>query len=155
MRVGVALSDFPRLWPTPPPGEIRLEYDPTRPPRLLLPRTPAQSEVSTPEFAPLGPDLHSPFELETSQTWRVSRELIRQTAALENRSKSRLRDGGTVRYSHEYTASVSTTSPADAAIDVHSEVEIQRASSAVIVKTASVFTRTSVSIQATIERDGR
>jgi hypothetical protein len=100
--------------------------------------------------------LQSPFELRTSQTWRVSRELVQQTAELESRglSRYRLRDGGTITYRHEYTARVSATDPAGAAIQVRSEVEAERPTGTVLIKTASVFTPDSVSIRAEIGQNG-
>jgi hypothetical protein len=158
LRIGLALADFPRLWPTPRPGEIALAYDPARPPRLLLPRTPPQAPaLPAPAFPPPGPALRSPFEVETTQTWRVGRELVRREAALESggRSEFRLRAGGTVTYRHEYTASVTAADPAGTAITVRSEVEVRRPADTVLVKAASVFTPESVTVQAEIERDGK
>jgi predicted acyl esterase len=157
LRLAIALADFPRLWPTPEPGEIQLEFSASPPPRLLLPRTPPQqSAPSAPEFPAPGPDLHSPFELEAAQTWRVGHELVRQAAELESRGASsyQLRDGGTVTYRHEYTAAVAAAEPAGAAIRVRSAIEVRRPAGTTLVKTAGVFTPRAVSIEVEIEQGG-
>ncbi len=157
LRLSLALADFPRLWPTPRLGEIQLDYGAPEPPRLLLPRTPPPSPaLPDPAFPPPGPALQSPFELEAAQSWRVSRELVGRTAALESHSRSRyqLRAGGTVDYRHEYTAAVAASDPAGAAIRVRSAVEVRRSAGIVIVTTTSMFTPRSVSIHAEIEQDG-
>jgi putative CocE/NonD family hydrolase len=157
LRLGLALADFPRLWPTPQPGEIALLFNAASPARLLLPRTPPPRMPSPePALPPPGPDLHSPHELEASQTWRVARELVRPTAALESRGLSRyqLRDGGTITYRHEYTACVPAADPAGASIEARSAIEVQRPTGTVVVKTVSVFTPTSVAVTAEIEENG-
>src|SRR5262249_47817308 len=107
-------------------------------------------------FPPPGPRPQSPFELESTQSWRVERELVGRTAALESQSRSRyrLRDGGTVTYSHQYEASVPADQPAAVAIRVRSEVEVQRAAETIHVRTTSAFTPEAVVIDAVIERDG-
>jgi putative CocE/NonD family hydrolase len=157
LRLGIALADFPRLWPTPHLGEIRLEYDPQRPPRLLLPRTPPQHPALTaPEFPPPGPELRSPLELEVAQSWSVGRELVRQIATLvsHGRHQYQLRNGGIITCIHEYAATVAATDPAGAAIEVRSDVEVRRPAGVVLVKTTSTFTPRIVSIHVEIEQDG-
>ncbi len=157
IRLSIALADFPRLWPAPQMGEIQLECGGARPSRLLLPRTLLENAVlPKPEFPPPGPSLKSSFELESTQSWQVARELVQQTAALESHSRSRyqLRDGGTITYSHEYTASVSALDPAGTAIRVRSQVEVQQAGRTVHIKTTSVFSPGSVSIHAEIVQRG-
>jgi putative CocE/NonD family hydrolase len=53
LRLALALADFPRLWPTPRPGEVRLEYPAAAPSQLLLPRTPPQQPaLPAPAFPP-------------------------------------------------------------------------------------------------------
>ena len=100
--------------------------------------------------------VRSALELESSQSWRICRELVRQTAALESRSVSayRLRDSGTVTYRHEYTASVLAAEPAGAAIDCRSSVEVRRDSGVVVVRTASRFTAQKATVRAEVEQDG-
>src|SRR5205814_473250 len=74
IRLAVALADFPRLWPAPVLGEVRLEYPPDAPPCLLLPRTPIPSPpLSPPELPSAAQDVRSTLELESSQSWRVCR----------------------------------------------------------------------------------
>lgn len=158
IHLSLALADFPRLWPTPQPGGIWLEYNPANMPRLLLPHTPAQQPaLPLPALPPPGPNVQSSFEQESAQSWRVSRELVGQTAALESRSLSRyqLRDGGSITYRHEYTASVTASDPAGAAIHVRSEVEVDQPAHKVFIQTSSVLTRQSVTIQAVIDANGQ
>jgi hypothetical protein len=90
------------------------------------------------------------------QSWRVSRELVSQTVALESSSRSsyQLRDDGTVTYRHEYTAHVAAANPAGAVIEVRFDVEVDRASGKVLVQTVSVFTASTVAIHAEIKQDG-
>ncbi len=156
LRLTFALADFPRLWPTPQPGEVRLEFPADNPPRLLLPRTPPREVLPTVGLPPAAQGVRSSAELESSQSWRISRELVQPAVALESRgmSRYRLRDGGTVTYRHEYTASVATADPAGARIDCCSWVEIQRPSRVVLVKATSVFTDQSVTVDAQVEQDG-
>lgn len=157
LRLALALADFPRLWPTPQPGAIRLTFEPAAASYLHLPVTlPQQPPLPAPELPRPGASLRSPCEEEATQTWRVARELVHATASLESRgvSRYRLRDGGTAAYRHAYTATVRAGAPAEAAIEVRSEVEVVRPAGTVLVRTASTFTPDTVSIQATITRDG-
>jgi len=157
LRLSVALADFPRIWPTPLTGEIRLEYDRERPPRLLLPRTPPQDPpLNSIEFPPLEPTPCSSSELAVSAEWECGRELIRQAATLKHRGRHRYRltTGGAITCTHEYTARVEAADPAGAAIDVVSNVLVERRSGTILVKTTSHVTPQSVSIQAEIVRDG-
>lgn len=157
IRLTIAVADFPRLWPTPTAGEITLLHGPEKPPQLLLPRTPLQRPaLPRPAFPPPGPVLKSPFELESAQRWRVVRELVEQTVALESHGRSRyqLRDGGAVTYEHEYSASVSIRDPAKTIIRIQSSVEVEQPGRRTRVMTASSFTPTSVSIHAEIKQNG-
>lgn len=158
IRLGIALADFPRLWPTPQPGEITLDFDPQPPPRLILPYTPPQNPaLPAPNFPPPGPALRSQWELEVSQTWSVGRELVRQTALLQSRSRHhyRLSTGGTITCLHDYTAHVAATDPAGAAIEVRSDVEVRRPTGDVFVRTTSSFTPRTVAIHVEIEQSGK
>lgn len=156
LRLSVALADFPRLWPTPQPGEVRLVHDPVNSPRLLLPCTPPLSSLAPLQFPPLGVPPKAAAEVESTQSWQVGHELVQQGAFLESRGRSRyqLRDGGTVTYAHEYSARVLQSDPGSAVIQIHSEVHARRATGTVVVKTASSFTPLAVSIRAEIEKDG-
>jgi putative CocE/NonD family hydrolase len=157
IRLGVALADFPRLWPTPEQGEVRVLRSAGRPSRLILPHTPPQlPTLPLPEFAPLEMGLRAPAELESTQSWQVGRELVHQTAFLECRtlSKYQLNPSGTVCYVHHYTASLSSFDPAGAVIRSSSEVVVHWPKSEVRVRTANVFSPTSVVITAEIDRDG-
>jgi hypothetical protein len=156
IRLGIALSDFPRLWPAPVSGKISLSFTGDNPPRLLLPRT-AMSSLPTPELPPPVANIRPSAELEASQSWTVSRELVQQSAALASQSLGayQLRDGGTVAYRHEYTVSVSAAEPAGAAIDCQSSVEVRRTTGMILVRTVSHFTRERAEVQAEVEQDGK
>jgi predicted acyl esterase len=151
IRLSIALADFPRLWPTPNPGRIRLLGG-----GLSLPQTPPpQPALPAPQFPPPGESLKSPAELEVSQGWRVSRELVRQAASLECHTLARLQDGDTlISYGHEYTASVSEPTPSDATIRSRSNIVVERPSGAVRVRTENVFTPETLHILAEVERRG-
>jgi hypothetical protein len=156
IRLGLALADFPRLWPTPHPGAIELVYGPDSP-RLELPRTPPQQPLlAEPALAPPGTRPQSPFELESTQSWRVWRELVSQLVGLssESHGRYRLRDGGTIHYSHRYTTSVPASDPAATRIQVQSRVEVERPGMTIHVDAVSVFAPEEVTIEARIERDG-
>lgn len=153
LRLAIALADFPRLWPTPTPGEITLPSG-----KLSLPRTPPQSPfLPLPEFPPAGPNLKSPFELESIQRWHVSRELVTQAAALESHSRSRyqLRDGGDITYDHEYTARVAAQDSGATAIRIRSDVEVRQPGRTVCVHTSSTFTASQVTISVDINQDAK
>jgi hypothetical protein len=153
IRLGLALADFPRLWPAPQAGEVVLNWSVDGAPRLLLPRTPPGA-MGAPDLPPAAEGVRSSLELESSQSWRLCRELVQGTAELESRSASayRLRDGGTVSYRHEYTAGASAAG--GAAIDCRSSVEARLADRVVLVRTTSRFTPASVTIEAEVEWDG-
>ncbi len=158
LRLNLALADFPRLWPSPRPGEIRLHWNAEDWPRLLLPHTPPQNpQLPAPMLPEPGPRLKPPAEAETSQNWRIGRELVQQMATLESVSRSRyhLRNGGVLAYSHAYTARVSAQNPAEVEIRVHSEVSLGWPGGPVyVIKANSVFTPRFVTIRALIERNG-
>lgn len=165
LRLVIALADFPRIWPTPTPAEIGLLSSATRPARLILPRTPQQlPALPPPEFPPPGPTLTSPFEMESSQHWEVARELVAQSVALRNRSRSRYQlreDGGVITYDHDYVAQVSAREPSATAIMVCSAVEVERPAQQALVgprirvHSLSTFTPSWVSISVEIEQDGK
>lgn len=153
IRLSVALADFPRLWPTPQAGEIRVDRA-----SIQLPWTPPQEPgVATPRFPDMGPSLKSLAELHSSQAWRVGRELVEQTATLEASSpcRYRLRDGGTITYLHEYTATVSAAKPEAAAIISASEIIVERSAGKVHVRTATHLTPTAYQVTAHIDKDGK
>lgn len=155
IRVSLALADFPRLWPTPTLGDIKLHQDEAR---LLLPRTPPQQPaLPAPAFPPLGINLKSPAEIESSLRWRVAHELVQRTAALEckNPARYRMRDGGTIAYLHEYTASVTAATPGGAAIVSASEIIVERSTGKTHVRTGTHLTPTKYLVTALIEQDGK
>jgi hypothetical protein len=156
VRLAVALADFPRLWPSPHAGEVALEYGAAGPPRLLLPRTAAAPPGPAPELSPPAEGVRSAEELQSSQSWRVGRELVGRAASLESRGvlAYRLRGGGTVTYRHEYAAAVSAADPAGAAIECRSSVEVRRPGGDVLVRTVSRFTPRSVTVDAAVDQDG-
>lgn len=157
LRLSLALADFPRLWPTPSAGEIRLEFGLGKCARLLVPFTPPQrSALPAPEIPPLDVSVRSSTELDATQSWQVGRELVSQSAVMESRGvcRYRMRDGGVITYSHEYNASVSQANPAGAAINVRSDIEVKRDTGEVAVKTMSVFTPEAATIHAEILQAG-
>jgi hypothetical protein len=122
----------------------------------MLPFSPPQEPaLPRPEFPPAGPALQSPFELEATQSWRTSREMVQRSAALESESQSRyqLRDGGTVTYRHWYTAEVSEMNPKAASIRFHSDIEVKKRAGTVTVRTMGTFTPSSVSVHAEIVKE--
>lgn len=155
IRLSLALADFPRLWPTPRVAEVWCHLNTAQ---LLLPCTPPQEPaLPAPEFPPLGISLKSPAEIEASQRWRVAHELVQRTASLEckNPARYRLRDGGTIAYLHEYTASVSAADPAGVAIVSNSEIIVERSTGRIHVRTSTHLTPTTYQVTALIEQDGK
>jgi putative CocE/NonD family hydrolase len=156
IRLSLALADFPRLWPRPGPAYIVVHQSADSPSTLLLPRTPEPDPVlPPPQFPPRGEPPHSEAELESSQRWTVSRELVRGAAALGCRTDSRyqLAAAGTVSLRHEYTATVAEQDAAT--IRSSSDIHVDRPGGVVRVRTTNVFTADAVTIEAEIEQAGR
>jgi predicted acyl esterase len=158
IRLSIALADFPRLWPISGTERFWLHCGTDCPSRLLLPRTPAQQpSLSVPEFPPPAEGLKSAAELEAVQRWHVGRELVQRTASLQCHTTTayQLHDGGTVRYSHDYTATVAASAPAAAEMRSASDIVVQRPSGEVRIQTANVFTATTATINAEISQNGQ
>jgi uncharacterized protein len=157
IRLSLALADFPRLWPAPGIADLCWHQQAATPSVLLLPHTPPRpGPLPPPEFPPLGESVKSAAELESTQHWGVSRELVQPQAALGNRTRSvfQLLDGGTVTYEHEYSASVSEQSGSAAAIRSASLIQVAQPGGSTRVRTENHFTATSVRISAEIEQNG-
>jgi putative CocE/NonD family hydrolase len=158
IRLSLALADFPRVWPTPLPGTIVVHQASDGPSSLLLPRTPPpEPPVHVPQFPPLGGSLKSPAELESSQHWTVSRELVERTAwlAAGNLSHFQLATEGTILLRHGYSAKVSQSAPAGTHIDSYSRIDIQGPGGTLELSTVCVFAPTGVQVSATIKRAGQ
>jgi putative CocE/NonD family hydrolase len=158
IRLSIALADFPRLWPTPGGGTFRLHWGVGSPSSLILPNCPAQQPVSPAvNFPPPGTGLKSPAELEAVQRWHVGRELVERTASLQCHTATayQLSDGGTVRYSHNYTATVAESAPAAAEMRSAADIVVQRPSGEVRIQSNNVFTATTVTINAEVTQNGQ
>jgi hypothetical protein len=156
IRLSLALADFPRLWPRPGPAHITVHQSADSPSSLLLPRTPEPDPAGPlPQFPPRGERLHSEAELESSQAWTVSRELVRGSATLGCRTAGRyqLAAGGTIALRHDYTATVAEQAAAE--IRSNSDIHVDRPGGAVRVRTTNVFTADAATIEAEIEQAGQ
>jgi hypothetical protein len=156
IRLGLALADFPRLWPTPQPGAIELVHDPADLPHLDLPRTPVRNTpLPPPRFERPAAPPRSSFERESSQSWSVRRELVNRSVALESQSSShyKLRDGSSITYAHGYTATVSPLCLDMIAIRCQSDIMVDRPGESVRVTAESHFTPDGVWISVLLVRN--
>ncbi|HMC64954.1 MAG TPA: CocE/NonD family hydrolase, partial [Gemmataceae bacterium] len=158
LRVGIALADFPRLWPTPAAAEIEVKPSADCPARLVAPATPPQRPaLAQPVFPPLGAALQSSLELESTQSWTVSRDLAEKRVSLDSRTLARyeLERGGTISYGHNYSALVASNNPAEATIDSSSKIRVERPGGSLAITATSAFRPDAVTIEAIIRENDK
>lgn len=112
LRVSVACADFPRVWPTPVPAELRLFHGASR---VRLPVCPAPpGEGARPAWGALqGAVLGSSNDLGGGQTWDLTRDLMQDAVGLAATKTERVRIDAATELSteHAYGAAVSAARP--------------------------------------------
>lgn len=156
LRVSVACADFPRVWPTPLPGGLRLFHDTSR---VRLPVHPnAQREAPVPPWGPLqGQVLASANDLGGGQTWDITRDLMTDGVRLSATKTERLRiDAQTELVSdHAYGADVSAARPDLARMQSSTAVHISGPGGRCDLQAHTVTTGHATVVDVTIEQDGQ
>lgn len=115
IRVSIALSDFPRLWPTPKEASVRVFRSEAHRSLILLPTVPAQQpELPAPGLVVPPPGLHPPSILSYRPEWNISRDLADGTVTVRTGEDSSFRVDPTTTFSVNlhYEATVGAKDPA-------------------------------------------
>ena len=110
IRLSIANSDFPNVWPTPQTATMRLYRGGATPTRLVLPAVPAEGTMAPPCFVPSTP-LVSVDSRTAQRIWEVADDLLEGTT----RVSCRFTFGGEAR-PFEFVAKVDRDRPASASV---------------------------------------
>jgi len=156
LRVSVACADFPRVWPTPLPGGLRLFHGASR---IRLPVYPnPQREEPLAPWGPLQPAvLASPSDLGGGQTWDITRDLMTDSVRLSATKTERLRiDAQTELASeHAYGAEVSAARPDLARMQSTTAVHITGPGGRCDLVARTVTTGHATAVDVMIHQDGQ
>jgi hypothetical protein len=83
IRLSIASSDWPNVWPTPRVATNRVYWGAERPSRLILPTVPAQGSAVPPQFHPSPRSATRLSDAMDRPTWRVSRDQLTGLTAVE------------------------------------------------------------------------
>lgn len=156
LRVAVACADFPRVWPTPVPAELRLFQGVSH---VVLPV--CSAPAATPEVPAWGPlqaaVLDSPNDLGGAQTWDITRDLMRDGVRLSVAKNERIRiDSQTeLVIDHAYGAAVSAARPDLARMQSTTTARITQACGATEMVTRTTSTAHSATVDVDIRVDGQ
>jgi putative CocE/NonD family hydrolase len=154
LRLTVACADFPRIWPTAAPAELRLHLQGSH---VLLPVA-APEPAAAPAWGPLQPErLKSPADLGGAQRWETRRDLMADRVTLEGAKEEGVQLDGTSRLQgrHRYSATVASARPDLVRMESTTEIRIERPVAATLLVVNTVTTRHQVTVTATITVDGK
>ena len=154
LRVSLACADFPRIWPTPLPGELRLFHGQSR---IRLPVYP--SEQRGEPLAPWGPlqgaVLASSNELGGNQTWDITRDLMTDSVRLSATKSERVRINAFTELAteHAYVAAVSAARPDLARMHSTTTVRITQpvGSTELVARTVTMAHSTAVDVDIRVD----
>jgi hypothetical protein len=155
LRLTVAGADFPRLWPTPAPAELRVHPGASH---VVLPVALPEPGAAGPAWGPPRPDrLRSPADLGAAQRWATRRDLVADLVTLEAVKEERVQlDALTrLRGRHRYTAAVASRRPDLARMESTTEIRIERPVAATRLTVTTVTTGRRVAVTAVITVDGK
>jgi hypothetical protein len=155
LRLAVAGADFPRVWPTPVPGELRVQPGASH---VVLPVAPAEPGAPPPAWGPLQAErLRSPADLGASQRWEIRRDLTADLVALEGVKEERVQLDPLTRLHgrHRYSAAVASRRPDLARTESTTRIRIERPVAATELVVTTVTTGRGVAVTATITVDGK
>ena len=155
LRLAVACADFPRLWPTPAPAELRVHPGASH---VVLPRAPAEPGAPAPAWGPLQAErLRSPADLGAAQRWETRRDLMADLVTLDGAREERVQLDPLTRLHgrHRYTAAVASRRPDLARMESTTEIRLERPLAATELVVTTVTTGRLVSVTATITLDGK
>lgn len=160
LRLSIACSDFPRIWPSPTNPTIRLWFGANAPSAIRFPVIPAPT-------APVpGPSIKRPSEsvnrtpwtLVATPRWQIHRDLVSDSVAVTLGADQLLQmpTGAKMHFDHAATATVHAARPDGAKVEAEAHVEVRMpAGEAINITTSNRFTREGMLFTAKITVDGR
>jgi uncharacterized protein len=136
LRVSVACSDFPRIWPTPTNPLIRLASGRATPSSIRLPMVP-RLDMPCPTLPTPDPDVRrTPFEIEAVPIWTIASDFGRESVAVTTGVRSSIstpsRDGR-FEIDRRGEASVARQSPDAAKVEGRATITLQMPSGSTVV----------------------
>jgi predicted acyl esterase len=116
IRLAVASSDWPNVWPTPEPASNQVHRGAPHPSRLVLPTVPARGSATPPDLRPSPVTVSRHSEAADPPLWEVAHDVLsgRSTVRIQDGSDQRIDDTTLVRREYTMTASVDPADPAGA-----------------------------------------
>ncbi|WP_157183083.1 CocE/NonD family hydrolase [Sciscionella marina] len=135
LRLTIANTDWPNVWPTPEPATSTIHRGTGHPSRLTLPTAPATPALTTPEFQP-APEQPEPLRHEPNPpAWRIERDALTRQAR--------------VSYHFDYTDRVNAHTTVERHYDFHTHTDPDKpAQTSARGKHTSIIRRPSGTIQA-------
>ncbi len=156
LRVAVSCADFPRIWPTPLPGNLQVFQGHSR---IRLPLCPVPSGAAPrPVWGTLSPELlRSENDLGGSQGWEISRDLMADEVRLSATKTERVRvDAHTdLAIDHAYSASVATAHPERAQMSSTTTVRVGQTTGVTQLMTRTVSAAQKTTVEVEIQVDGQ
>ena len=124
LRVSVASSAWPVIWPSPYPAEFELHHGPATPSRLVLPVVPpagGPGDMPVPDFKTTAPDVPDVGrgELSDSPTWQIATDVIAGsvTVTVHEGGEETLHDGRRLYLAETLTMTAFDAEPARASLE--------------------------------------
>ena len=163
LRLCLAGSDFPELWPTPTPYTVEIHSGPEGPSWIEIPIVaPRPEPLAPPSLVPARNDLSPPAvstgEPDSGQQYDiVHRRLDKRVASFETRQSTRYRiDDDTVLHGvHSAVVTTDADHPGATNLRTDTRFELRRPAGTVVVKVEGLLTRFSVGADAEIRIDDR
>jgi len=113
IRLSIANSDFPNVWPTPEPMTTRVLRGGETPSRLLLPEVPSAGSAPEPTFAP-SPVVVSPESRTAVREWEIIDDVLSRSTRVACRFSIFQKDRRPAEF--DFVARVNRERPAEASI---------------------------------------
>jgi len=163
LRLCLAGSDFPELWPTPRPYTVEIHSGPQEQSWIEIPTVPSRPEpLPPPSLAPARTDLSPPAvgtgDPDTGEQYDiVHRRLDKRVASFETRQTTRHRIGDDTVLHGVHSAVVRTDADRPGATNLRTDTrfELRRPAGTVTVRVESLLTAFSVGADAEIRIDNR
>jgi hypothetical protein len=157
LRLAIACSDFPRIWPTRENPVIRVFVGDGAETALHL-STVRSDQPAPASDPPFDTEVdRTPWNVEATPAWRISRDLIDDGASVEFGVSAVIQppSGSTLHLHHRTIAAVARQSPEDAQVETHAGMEIRLpAQEEVEIASHGRFTRDTLFLEGRVTLDG-
>ncbi len=157
LRLAIACSDFPRIWPTRENPVIRVFVGDGAETALHLP-TVRNDQPASAGVQPIDTEVdRTPWNVEATPAWRISRDLIDDGTSIEFGASAVMQppSGATLHLHHRTIAAVARRSPEGAHVETHAGMEIRLpAREEVEIATHGRFTRDTLFLEGQVTLDG-